>query len=132
MRGFQCLILCVLLYSASVDAFGTCADANDVDSCPENATCEDENADSTFECECEDGFDEVDVPIGGTAVTFCDELTTTTTTTATTTTTTTTTMPTTTTTGTTKRSVLIPLIGGGALLLALLAGGAAAVASSSG
>ena len=74
MRGFQCLLLCVLLYSASVDAFGDCDDADDDGSCPDNATCEDEDADNTFECECEDGFDEIDVPgltIGGEAVTVC-------------------------------------------------------------
>ncbi|XP_052680734.1 uncharacterized protein LOC128161487 [Crassostrea angulata] len=77
MRGFQCLLLCVLLYSASVDAFGVCTDADDDASCPDNATCEDEDADNTFECECEDGFDEIDVPgltIGGEAVTVCVDL----------------------------------------------------------
>ncbi|XP_052679845.1 slit homolog 3 protein-like [Crassostrea angulata] len=77
MRGFQCLLLCVLLYSASVDAFGTCKDINDDASCPDNATCEDEDSDAKFECECKDGFDEIDVPgltAGGTAVTVCVDL----------------------------------------------------------
>ncbi|XP_052679842.1 slit homolog 3 protein-like [Crassostrea angulata] len=77
MRGFQCLLLCVLLYSASVDAFSVCADTDDDASCPDNATCEDEDADNTFECECEDGFDEIDVPgltVGGSAVTICVDL----------------------------------------------------------
>ncbi|XP_065938645.1 transmembrane matrix receptor MUP-4-like [Magallana gigas] len=76
MRGFQCLLLCVLLYSASVDAFGTCVDGDDDGSCPDNATCEDEDADETFECECKDGFDEIDsgVTVGGTALTVCVDL----------------------------------------------------------
>eukprot|EP00105_Crassostrea_gigas_P025100 XP_011445564.1 PREDICTED: transmembrane matrix receptor MUP-4-like [Crassostrea gigas] len=76
MRGFQCLLLCVLLYSASVDAFGDCEGADDDGSCPDNATCEDEDADETFECECKDGFDEIDsgLTVGGTAVTVCVDL----------------------------------------------------------
>nr|XP_034305587.1 EGF-like repeat and discoidin I-like domain-containing protein 3 [Crassostrea gigas] len=74
MLGFQCLLLCVLLYSASVDAFGVCSDD---EGCPDYATCEDGDADNTFECECEDGFFEIDVPgltIGGNAVTVCVDL----------------------------------------------------------
>ncbi|XP_065938647.1 EGF-like repeat and discoidin I-like domain-containing protein 3 [Magallana gigas] len=76
MRGFQCLLLCVLLYSASVDAFGECDSADDDGSCPDNATCEDEDEDETFECECKDGFDEIDssVTVGGTALTICVDL----------------------------------------------------------
>lgn len=65
MLGFQCLLLCTVLYSATVDAFGECDDDG---SCPDNATCEDD------QCECKDGFDEIDVPgltIGGTPMTVC-------------------------------------------------------------
>uniref|UniRef100_A0A8W8LMR2 EGF-like domain-containing protein n=1 Tax=Magallana gigas TaxID=29159 RepID=A0A8W8LMR2_MAGGI len=125
MRGFQCLLFCVLLYSASVEVFGQLECEEDGD-CPDNATCEDVEGEDL--CVCGADFDAVDVPgltIGGTAVTVCiaripyTRMTTTSTST----------------TGTTKKSgigPIIPLIGGGALLLALLAGGAAALASSSG
>lgn len=74
MRGFQCLLLCALLYLASVDAFGICVGEADDESCPDNATCEDENNDHSFECECKEGFDEIDVPgltIDSKAVTVC-------------------------------------------------------------
>lgn len=74
MRGFQCLLLCALLYLASVDTFGICVGEADDGSCPDNATCEDENNDHSFECECKEGFDEIDVPgltIDSKAVTVC-------------------------------------------------------------
>nr|XP_034312899.1 delta-like protein C [Crassostrea gigas] len=77
MRGFQCLLLCALLYLASVDAFGICVGEADDGSCPDNATCEDENNDHSFECECKEGFDEIDVPgltIDSKAVTVCVDL----------------------------------------------------------
>lgn len=38
MRGFQCLLLCALLYLASVDAFGICVGEADDGSGPDNAT----------------------------------------------------------------------------------------------
>lgn len=59
---------------ASVDAFGICVGEADDGSCPDNATCEDENNDHSFECECKEGFDEIDVPgltIDSKAVTVC-------------------------------------------------------------
>ncbi|XP_034305526.2 slit homolog 2 protein-like [Magallana gigas] len=70
MLGFQCLLLCTVLYSATVDAFGECDDDG---SCPDNATCEGDTSGGS-QCECKDGFDEIDVPgltIGGTPMTVC-------------------------------------------------------------
>lgn len=71
MRGFQCLLFCVLLYSASVEVFGQLECDEDGD-CPDNATCEDVDGEDL--CVCGADFDAVDVPgltIGGTAVTVC-------------------------------------------------------------
>lgn len=51
MRGFQCLLLCALIYSVSVDAFGNCDEDGD---CPDNAECDD-----TGNCECKEDFDEI-------------------------------------------------------------------------
>ncbi|XP_065938646.1 uncharacterized protein [Magallana gigas] len=76
MRGFQCLLLCVLLYSASVEVFGQLPACENDEDCPDNATCEDDG-DGNLECVCEEGFDEVDVPgltVGGSAVTVCVDL----------------------------------------------------------
>lgn len=66
MRGFQCLLLCALIYSVSVDAFGDCEDDPE---CPDNAECVDGG-----DCECKEGFDEIDLPditIDGQAATVC-------------------------------------------------------------
>nr|XP_034307574.1 protein crumbs homolog 1-like [Crassostrea gigas] len=74
MRGFQCLLFCVLLYSASVEVFGQLECDEDGD-CPDNATCEDVDGEDL--CVCGADFDAVDVPgltIGGTAVTVCIDL----------------------------------------------------------
>lgn len=80
-RGFQCLLLCAILYSASasVDAFGTCNDAEDDASCPDDTECvevipEKESTGADLGCRCEEGFDEIDVPgvtKDGQAVTVC-------------------------------------------------------------
>lgn len=66
MRGFQCLLLCALIYFVSVDAFGYCDDDGD---CPDNAECDDSN-----NCACKEGFNEIDLPditIDGQAPTVC-------------------------------------------------------------
>ncbi|XP_052679843.1 delta-like protein B [Crassostrea angulata] len=75
MRGFQCLLLCVLLYSASVEVFGQLPECTDNGDCPDNATCEDDD-NSNLKCVCEEGFDEIDsgVTVGGTALTVCVDL----------------------------------------------------------
>ncbi|XP_052676313.1 uncharacterized protein LOC128157745 [Crassostrea angulata] len=79
MRGFQCIVLCALLYTVSVDAaFGNC----DIDSnCPDNAECNDVCnggcEGGLYECECKKGFDEIDLPditIDGKAATVCIDL----------------------------------------------------------
>nr|XP_011450040.2 uncharacterized protein LOC105344105 [Crassostrea gigas] len=87
MRGFQCIVLCALLYTVSVDAaFGSCH--GDDGNCPDNAECigdvsdddddDDDNGDGdTSECECKEGFDEIDLPgitIDGQAATVCIDL----------------------------------------------------------
>lgn len=77
MRGFKCtcILLCVLLHSVSVDAFNSCKNATDDDACPDNAVCEDRGRSfSYFECRCEEGFVEIDLPgltRGGSAATVC-------------------------------------------------------------
>uniref|UniRef100_A0A8W8LSE0 EGF-like domain-containing protein n=1 Tax=Magallana gigas TaxID=29159 RepID=A0A8W8LSE0_MAGGI len=75
MRGFQCLLLCVLLYSASVEVFGQLPACTGNADCPDNATCEDDGG-GNLECVCEEGFDESDsgVTVGGTALTVCVDL----------------------------------------------------------
>ncbi|XP_052676255.1 uncharacterized protein LOC128157699 [Crassostrea angulata] len=69
MGGILCFVFCALLYTVSVDAaFGNC----DIDSnCPDNAQCD------SPECECQEGFDEIDLPgitIDGQAATVCIDL----------------------------------------------------------
>lgn len=76
----QCIVLCALLFSISVDAFGSCADDSD---CPDNAECDNNGDDDDdcesescepVECECKEGFDEIDLPkitIDGRAATVC-------------------------------------------------------------
>lgn len=81
MRGFQCLLLCAFLYSASasVDAFGTCKDVENDASCPGNVECveiipEQESTEADFGCRCEEGIDEIDLPgvtKDGKGVTVC-------------------------------------------------------------
>lgn len=74
------IVLCALLFSNSVDAFGSCADDSD---CPDNAECDnnddvDQDCDGEscqpIECECKEGLDEIDLPkitIDGRAATVC-------------------------------------------------------------
>lgn len=77
MRGFKCILLCVLLHSVSVDAFYSCQNATNDDACPDNAVCEDRGGSymyTNFECRCEEGFVEIDLPgltRGGSAATVC-------------------------------------------------------------
>lgn len=72
MRGFQCIVLCALLYTVSVAAaFGSC-DGDD-GNCPDNAECGGDDS-GLSECECKEGFDEIDLPgitIDGQAATVC-------------------------------------------------------------
>lgn len=77
MRGFECILLCVLLHAVSVDAFYLCKNATDDDACPDNSACVDEDGEGPsryFECKCEEGFDEIDLPgltRDGRAATVC-------------------------------------------------------------
>lgn len=74
MRGFQCILLCALLNSIMVNAFYSCESATDGNSCPDNSACVDVDGDTRFECECNEGFDVVDLPgltIDGQAATVC-------------------------------------------------------------
>lgn len=60
MRIFQCVLLCSLLHLVSVNAFGSCENAEDQGACPDNAACV--SLDGFFQCQCEEGFDEMDLP----------------------------------------------------------------------
>lgn len=46
--------------SVSVEAFGTCESATDNDACPDNSACVNLGGEG-FECQCEDGFDMIDL-----------------------------------------------------------------------
>lgn len=66
MQAFLCFLFCSCLCSVSVEAFGTCESATDNAACPDNSAC--------FECQCEDGFDMIDLPditIEGGVATVC-------------------------------------------------------------
>lgn len=74
MRGFQYILLCALLNSIMVNAFYSCESATDDNSCPDNSACVDVDGDTRFECECNEGFDVVDLPgltMNGRAATVC-------------------------------------------------------------
>lgn len=72
MRIFQCVLLCSFLHLVSVNAFGSCENAEDQGACPDNAACV--SPDGFFQCQCEEGFDEMDLPDitrAGQAATVC-------------------------------------------------------------
>lgn len=74
MRGFKCILLCVLLHSVSVDAFYSCKNVTDDDACPDNSACVDVGLSRYFECKCDEGFHEIDLPgltRDGRAATVC-------------------------------------------------------------
>lgn len=74
MRGFQYILLCALLNSIMVNAFYSCESATDDDSCPDNSACVDVDGGTRFECQCDEGFDVVDLPgltMNGQAATVC-------------------------------------------------------------
>lgn len=74
MRGFQYILLCALLNSIMVNAFYSCESATYGNSCPDNSACVDVDGDTRFECECNEGFDVVDLPgltMNGRAATVC-------------------------------------------------------------
>nr|XP_034306174.1 uncharacterized protein LOC117682530 isoform X2 [Crassostrea gigas] len=80
MRGIQCFVFCALLYSIQVDAFSSCDADGD---CPDNAECNGRGGSGggdgggSSECECKEGFDEIDLPditIDGQAATVCIDL----------------------------------------------------------
>lgn len=74
MRGFQCILLCALLNSIMVNAFYSCESATDDNSCPDNSACVDVDGGTRFECQCDEGFDVVDLPgltMNGQAATVC-------------------------------------------------------------
>lgn len=74
MRGFKCILLCVLLHSVSVDAFYSCKNVTDDDACPDNSACVDVGLSRYFECKCDEGFHEIDLPgltRDGQAATVC-------------------------------------------------------------
>lgn len=60
MRIFHCVLLCSFLHLVSVNAFGSCENAEDQGACPDNAACV--SLDGFFQCQCEEGFDEMDLP----------------------------------------------------------------------
>lgn len=73
MQAFQCFLFCSCLCSVSVEAFGTCESATDNAACPDNSACVNLSGES-FECQCEDGFDMIDLPditIEGGVATVC-------------------------------------------------------------
>lgn len=75
MRIFQCVLLCSFLHLVSVNAFGSCENAEDQGACPDNAACV--SLDGFFQCQCEEGFDEMDLPDitrEGQAATVCIDL----------------------------------------------------------